>query len=194
MEVQVRERLVGAFVLVAIVVLFVPALLKGPERQAEAEVVSGEQTREFVVPPASEPVDQEVLIPEAARPDATAPVVDEPLPQVVAPPIAASEPETVPAPAPEQRRPDVEAPSAGIAPGQAAWAVQLGAFSTRDKAESLVAQLRKRGYAAFVLEYRANGKVLHRVRVGPEQDRQRALSIAGRLRSEGFQPVVAPHP
>jgi cell division septation protein DedD len=54
--------------------------------------------------------------------------------------------------------------------------------------------LRSRGYAAFVLEYRGDGKLLHRVRVGPEQNRERAAAIAARLRKDGFQPVVAPHP
>ncbi len=103
-------------------------------------------------------------------------------------------PETPRSAAPEAVPAAVEAPTIGVASGQPAWAVQLGAFSTREKAETLVAQLRKRGYAAFVLEYRANGKVLHRVRVGPEQDRQRAAAIADRLRKDGFQPVVAPHP
>ena len=88
-----------------------------------------------------------------------------------------------------------EAPPAGSAAVDTpAWAIQLGAFSTREKADSLVASLRKRGYAAFVLEYRGSGKVLHRVRVGPEQDRERAVAIAERLRKDGFQPVVAPHP
>jgi cell division septation protein DedD len=72
--------------------------------------------------------------------------------------------------------------------------VQLGAFSTREKAEGLVVDLRRRGYAAFALEYRSGGQVLHRVRVGPEQDRARAVAIAERLRKDGFQPVVAPHP
>ena len=57
-----------------------------------------------------------------------------------------------------------------------------------------MASLRQRGCRAFVLEYRAAGKVLYRVRVGPEQDRERALAIAERLRKDGFQPVVAPHP
>jgi len=48
--------------------------------------------------------------------------------------------------------------------------------------------------AAFLLEYRASGKVLYRVRVGPEQDRARAEEIAARLAKDGFQPVVARHP
>jgi DedD protein len=91
-----------------------------------------------------------------------------------------------PAPAAAQAQPLAAEPSA--------WAVQLGAFSSRSKAEGLVTKLRARGYAAFVLEYRAGGQLLHRVRVGPEQDRARAVAIAERLRKDGYQPVVAPHP
>lgn len=75
-----------------------------------------------------------------------------------------------------------------------AWAVQLGAFAGRDTAARLVASLRARGFAAFMLEYRRDGKVLYRVRVGPEQDRERALAIAARLNREGYRASVAPHP
>ena len=85
-------------------------------------------------------------------------------------------------------------PAGPAASQQPAWAVQLGAFSSRSKANELVARLRSRGYSAFVLEYRAGGQLLHRVRVGPEQDRERAVAIADRLRKDGYQPVVAPHP
>ena len=60
-----------------------------------------------------------------------------------------------PATQPPQRNPGHERPQP---PRRAtAWAVQLGAFSNRAKAEQLVAELRKRRYAAFVLEYRAVG-------------------------------------
>ena len=45
-----------------------------------------------------------------------------------------------------------------------------------------------------MLEYRASGQVLYRVRVGPEQDRKRAEEIAARLAKDGFEPVVARHP
>jgi DedD protein len=72
--------------------------------------------------------------------------------------------------------------------------VQLGAYASREKAEQFVADLRKRGFAAFVLEYRASGKVLYRVRVGPEQERARAEEIAARLAKDGYQTVVARHP
>ncbi len=197
MEVQVRERLVGALVLVAIVVLFVPALLKGPARETEISDVT--ERRSIVIPvhAASEPAPEEDLVPEPLSSDSGPMVVDEPLPQAApqaAPPAAVPDPVFERPPAPEPERPASVSPAAGVAFGQPAWAVQLGAFSTREKADALVAKLRKSGYAAFMLEYRADGKVLHRVRVGPEQDRVRAAAIADRLRKDGFQPVVAPHP
>jgi DedD protein len=194
MEIQVRERLVGALVLVAIVVLFVPALLKGPAREADSSGIADRRSVVIPVQATSEPAREEELVPEPLSPDSGRTVVDEPLPQATPPPAAVPEPVSERPPATEPVRPPADAPAVGVAPGQPAWAVQLGAFSTREKADALVAKLRGNGYAAFVLEYRADGRVLHRVRVGPEQDRERAAAIAARLRKDGFQPVVAPHP
>ncbi|HEU0224512.1 MAG TPA: SPOR domain-containing protein [Steroidobacteraceae bacterium] len=193
MEVRVRERLVGAFVLVALVVLLVPALLKGPQQPQGAVPVPQMKSVEVTLDDGRRPDADDALVPEPAPPaGATAPAATgdaseraattapRPAPAASDAPPGASEP--VPANAPRE------------AAEQPAWAVQLGAFSTREKAEGLVADLRRRGYAAFVLEYRAGGQLLHRVRVGPEQDRARAAAIAERLRKDGFQPVVAPHP
>jgi DedD protein len=204
MEVRVRERLIGALVLVAIVVLFVPAILKGRD-PAPAALPESAPTRRVEVPignstPAPE---EQILVPEPTQPDSA--------PATPAPPPPDSKPEAgapasarsakPPAPPPEERRADSEPPArtpasptpAAGAPASA-WAVQLGAFSSRSKAEQLVSELRKRRYAAFVLEYRASGQVLYRVRVGPEQDRNRAEEIAARLAKDGFQTVVARHP
>ena len=159
MEVRVRERLVGALVLVAVVVLLVPAILKGRAPQPPAAPESAPVRRiEMPIGDQAPAPEEQVLVPE--------PLMEE----------------TEPAP-----------PGAAVVTG-AAWAVQLGAFSNKAKAEQLVAELRKRQFSAFVLEYRASGKVLYRVRVGPEQDRGRAEATAARLAKEGFQPVVARHP
>lgn len=195
MEVRVRERLVGALVLVAIVVLLVPAVLKGPERAPEASARPENQSVVVELDEADAPAQDEVLVPEPPAAQPATPTAD-PLP-----PPAATQPATAgdlaaatrQAPAATSRTAETP-PAAGAAIETPAWAIQLGAFSTREKADSLVASLRKRGYAAFVLEYRGSGKVLYRVRVGPEQDRERAVAIAERLRKDGFQPVVAPHP
>jgi DedD protein len=190
MEVRVRERLVGALVLVALVVLLVPALLKGPGRPLQTDAAPETRSVEVTLDDGAGPVTDDALVPEpAAQPPAAAAA----RPAAPEPPAAGPEPDaTRDAPAPP--RAADPAPSRAVPADAPAWAVQLGAFATREKAEQLVGDLRRRGYAAFVLEYRAGGQVLHRVRVGPEQDRARAAAIADRLRKDGFQPVVAPHP
>lgn len=193
MDAKTRERLVGALVLVAVIVLLVPALLKGPEDVHDAPPATGTRSVEIVLDDSTGPPEGEGLVPERevaraapgepanAKHDAAEPK----RPTAGAATAALRGPGKPPAPATDTR----------VAAGQQpAWAVQLGAFSSRGKADQLVAELRSRGYAAFVLEYRAGGQLLHRVRVGPEQDRARAAAVAERLRKDGFRPVVAPHP
>jgi DedD protein len=72
--------------------------------------------------------------------------------------------------------------------------VQLGSFASRPNAEKLADELKRGGYSAFVSEFRGSGKVLYRVRVGPEQDRARADALAQRLARDGRKGTVAPHP
>jgi DedD protein len=182
----VRERLVGALVLVAIVVLLVPAILTG--RGNAPSEPPAQPTRRQELPLGAVPEQEEqVLVPE--------PVVDEPASgqpaESATPANPGGEPQAA-ATRPADRAPNPSPPD--VVAQTPAWAVQLGAFSNRGKAEQLVADLRKRRYAAFLLEYRASGQVLYRVRVGPEQDRARAEQIAARLAKDGFQPVVARHP
>jgi len=200
MEVRVRERLVGALVLVAIVVLVVPAILKGRGPQPD-EPASPQPTRRVEVPignavPAPEEL---VLVPEPELPGGPAPIAPAPKPDATVPDPGTSRPPapnaSAAAPREKPAQPRAAEPAAVRASAPAAaWAVQLGAFSNRSKAEQLVAELQKRRYAAFILEYRASGQVLYRVRVGPEQDRARAQQIAGRLAKDGYEPVVARHP
>ena len=201
MEVRVRERLIGALVLVAVVVLIVPAILKG--RDPAPAVSSDPAPRRQVEVPISGAMpapEEQVLVPEPAPPEAKPDVAPAPAPGPGEASGAANPsalPPPAPMPKPQNSVPDTPAkPQKAPAPAAttSAWAVQLGAFSNQSKAEQLVAELRKRRYAAFVLEYRAGGQVLYRVRVGPEQDRARAVEIAARLAKDGFQPVVARHP
>jgi DedD protein len=187
MEVRVRERLVGALVLVAFVVLLVPAILTG--RGSAPSEPPAQLTRRVEVPLGDAVPEQEeqVLVPE--------PVADMPAQRTLAESAVPAGPGSEPKDEePRAVAPKSPAPPPQVVPQTPAWAVQLGAFSNREKAERLVADLRKRRYSAFLLEYRASGQVLYRVRVGPEQDRARAEEIAARLAKDGFQPVVARHP
>ena len=74
------------------------------------------------------------------------------------------------------------------------WAVQLGSFSNQANAERLAADLRKSGYAAFLSQLNTSSGSLHRVRIGPQKDRESAEAVAGKLNGDGHKGQVVPHP
>lgn len=120
--------------------------------------------------------------PVASPPAAAPPTPSKATPAASSAVAKRSAPSTPPAAAPEPRTPQY----------LGAWVVQIGSFGTSQKAEQLVADLRKQGFRAFTLPYSANGRTLHRVRVGPEQNRKVADDIARRLADLGYSPQVAP--
>jgi len=74
------------------------------------------------------------------------------------------------------------------------WAVQLGSFSNQANAERLAADLRRGGYAAFLSQLTTSSGSLHRVRVGPQKDRESAEAVAEKLNGDGHKGQVVPHP
>jgi DedD protein len=100
---------------------------------------------------------------------------------------------TPPKPTPEPVKEAVIEQAAASTTGM--WAVQLGSFSNKDNAEKLAADLRKQGYAAFLSEFTTDsGELRHRVRIGPQKDRDGAEEMARRLSSAGYEGQVVPHP
>ena len=148
MEVRVRERLVGALVLVAIVVLVVPAVLKG-RGNAPVEPPAGPTRREELplVDPRQAPEEQ-VLVPEPVADPPAPPAGAAPAPRAASddkPPPAPAHPvgtpAVAPAAAPRVKTTAAEPPRPAAASQAPAWAVQIGAFSNRAKAEQQVAEL-----------------------------------------------------
>ncbi len=64
------------------------------------------------------------------------------------------------------------------------WDVQVGSFSSSKNALLLRDSLRKKGYRAFVESILVKKKEMFRVRIGPEQDKIKAQKIADRLKKE----------
>ncbi len=194
MERALKERIIGAVVLVVFAVLVVPIFLDGPPGDEEivtervmlpgqdhqkTQTVILDRDRDEPVPSASA---QPQTQPEPAIPE---PERDEPEPAVV----QQREPEKAPeTPAP---KPAVTQPAASTT---GMWAVQLGSFSNKDNAEKLAADLRKQGYAAFLSQLSTDAGQLHRVRIGPQKDRASAEAMAGRLAKVGHKGQVVPHP
>jgi len=199
MERALKERIIGAVVLVLVVVLVVPIFLDGPPDDGEivtervllpgqddqkTQTVVLDRDREDPVPVANSPANS----PAPARQE---PEREEPKPAAVQP--SQPEPETTP---PEQAPEPVKEPVVEQAATSTTgmWAVQLGSFSNKDNAEKLAADLRKQGYAAFLSQVATDSGQLHRVRIGPQKDRESAEAMASRLAKVGRKGQVVPHP
>jgi DedD protein len=198
MERTLKERIIGAIVLVIFVVLVVPVFLDGlPE--------GGEMVSERVLLPGQEGQDIKTVVLNrersepipAANSNETAttsndavvskPVEERPAPApVIETPPARSEAQ--PAPEPKTAVAKPAASTTGM------WAVQLGSFSNKENAEKLAADLRKQGYAAFLSQLKTSSGPLHRVRIGPQKDRESAEAMAARLLKVGHKGQVLPHP
>ena len=62
------------------------------------------------------------------------------------------------------------------------WSIQLGSFSAESTAKEIVANAKSHGFAAYLASVKIGGKTLYRVRVGPFADRDAAESALGKLK------------
>ncbi|WP_242209072.1 MULTISPECIES: SPOR domain-containing protein [unclassified Pseudomonas] len=189
-----KQRMVGALVLVALAVIFLPMLFSRQDEQRQVTVEAPAAPQAPVVPQVQmetvavpepqalpqEPVptDEEVAEETApAAPVAPAPTAPIMITKPVAPPAVAK-----PIPAPAQpitaasSKPDTTQSRVDANGLSVSWSVQLASLSSRASAESLQKTLRSQGYNAYIRS--ADGK--NRVFVGPlieraEADRLRDL-------------------
>lgn len=195
-----KQRMVGALVLVALAVIFLPMLFSRQDEQRQVTVeapaapqapaVAQIQMETVAVPEPQvlpqEPVPSDDEVAEQAVP--TAPIASAapaPAPAPVAKPVAPA-----PAPAPVVKptippaqpiaalsaKPDTTQSRVDANGLSVSWSVQLASLSSRASAESLQKTLRSQGYNAYIRS--ADGK--NRVFVGPlieraEADRLRDL-------------------
>jgi DedD protein len=196
MDRALKERIIGAAVLVVFVVLVVPVFLDGPPQSGEivSERVplpgqaAEEETRTVVLNRDRDepvPVPAPVKQPQTERQQSAQP---KPEPEPEARDEPEPEPDAVPA------KPATEQPAAAANSSTGMWAVQLGSFGNQQNAERLAADLRKQGFAAFLSQLSTGSGELHRVRIGPQKDRESAEAMAERLAKAGHKGQVVPHP
>ena len=77
-----------------------------------------------------------------------------------------------------------KAPANGIERLAETYTIQLAAFSSRENASKLHKKLIDKDYKAYIEQNSGNGKTLYRVFVGPQLRKQRAEVIAGALEQE----------
>ena len=157
MDRALKERIIGAIILVLFVVLVVPVFLDGPAND-------GEMRSEHVPLPGQSGEENRTVILDRNR--------TEPVPE------ATLQSDSEPQAAVIERKPAAEQPATPSSP-TGMWAVQLGSFENQQNAERLAADLRKQGFAAFLSQLAADSGKLHRVRIGPQKDRESAETMAG---------------
>ncbi len=223
MDRALKERIIGAIVLVIFVVLVVPVFLDGPEGPDEVEIRNvplpgqSDQPNKIIVLPRdrSEPVPAPVTLPvqqaeEAEEPadeppqgtvaddtEPAAPVdqpAERPAPAILAEddeptPVEDDEPSEEPPARAATSQPEPEAPAAA----SGMWAVQLGSFSSEANANRLAAELKRKGFGAFLSRVPGSSNELLRVRVGPQANRPAAEAMAKRLQAAGYRGQVVPY-
>jgi DedD protein len=204
MDRRVKERLVGASILVVLIVLIVPELLSGPAPGPEISkqaLSPPEPTRNITVDlttsRAPEPVVEAAAAPAAPPPtaqNATAANATGTTTQNGPPAAAATTPPAAPAPARLETAapPPTSTATPKPAPAGHAWAVQLGSFASRANADNLVRQLKGQGFSVYVLSGGSGSAARYRVRIGPMADRGSATQAQAKLKSLGHVGSLVP--
>lgn len=212
MERQLKQRVVGAALLVAFGVIFIPIFLDNDALDAVAPPAVDIPPPPDEPPAGAEPLDAaaidtlgQSLDAPLAAPAATgaaepAAGAAAPVPELVEEVIAATASEASPSPPPPERplpapapAPVVKPPPSAPTPASAApasdptvsgWAIQLGSFASEDNARRLLERLRGAGYTAYLEKHREGSSTVFKVRVGPERQRTAAEQLRDRLERE----------
>lgn len=208
MDKALKQRMVGAVVLIALGVIFIPMLL---DTSSEEE---GTRSVELDIPAAPDrdyrsrllPLDERDARPagesvgQVARETEDSPAESEPSPRAEAEPSESAttgsvteetpsgeapdggEPEQEPEPEPVEAEPRPAEEPASQPLGN--WFVQVGSFGQEANATDLRDRLRSAGYTAFVETSTVEGQTKHRVKVGPEMERSSAEQQRDRIQAE----------
>jgi DedD protein len=186
-----KHRIIGAIVVVALAVIFVPMILS--QREAPSERPSTPPTDQAAQGAAAE---TKVAITKVPPP----PAMSEPIKPVAPEPAKALSAPSAPEPAkaaPKAAAAAKPAPQSAAKPAAASsgWVVQVGTFSDTANATRLEQKLRAEGepVRAEPLQM-ASGKAV-RLRVGPFRDRATAVKAQERIQKDvGVKGVVLAFP
>ncbi|OBS08913.1 SPOR domain-containing protein [Acidihalobacter prosperus] len=221
MDKRLQQRLIGAAVLIALAVIFLPMLLSGggSEHVSMKMKLPPEPDYHFSngapkpLPPATSqavpatvatlpavgtghPLPPSTSMPSTPVASPPAPVVTAPAPPEPAPAAPAKPKEAAPKPAPKPPAPppsSVTAPSGK--PVVSAWVVQVASFVDEHSAVALRDRLRKAGFSAYIDRFPHAGKTYYRVRVGPRLSHDKAEEMLKRIdRTVKLKGMLVPYP
>jgi len=209
-----KQRLIGAVVIVALAVIFVPMLfepqsLEGlpPIQQSiprpppfdpavKTEIFLGPQDSGVGgLPESGATVSQPLALPPPGEPVRPAAGAAEPAAAGMAPvKPAAGAAAKLPAVAPAAGKPG-KAPAPGANAGMPSWVIQVASSPNQAGAAELEGKLRADGFAAFTEKAEVNGRAFYRVQVGPQLERAQAEQTVARLREKHkVDPMIKSYP
>lgn len=198
-----QNRLVGAVVLVAVGVIFLPALLDGDKKYNEDQFASiplvpkpgDEQEIESIAPIEQTSVPStpsegasEGMLSEAVT-GVEQPAVTTPEPPAVVPVTPPVQPPQQPTPTPEPQAvvtPPVQPPAPPVQetqpPKGEAWVVQLGALKNAAKVEEIIAKMHFSGYPVYTVPARPVAGQVTRIYIGPSASKSELQAILPHLK------------
>lgn len=75
---------------------------------------------------------------------------------------------------------------------QATWGVQVGAFTAKESASSVLSKVKAQGFACELNQAQVNGKIFYRVRVLSGNSKESATAMAQKLKNKGYPTLVVP--
>lgn len=185
-----KQRIVGALVLVALAVIFLPMLLSRPDELRHvvvdaptipAKPVVPEIEMQPVIVPDPQELPQEPVPGDSNAADQAQAPVEQPIAELPAPeaPAATAAPQPAPSKPAEVAPPPQKAPVERLDVNSlpVSWSVQLASLSSRPGAETLQKTLRAQGYNAYIRS--VDG--MNRVFVGPLIERVEADRLRDQL-------------
>ena len=175
MDRGLKERLVGAAVLVTLGVWLIPWLLDGPVQTSRDE----SETLQLPLPADTTPLRSKTITLDSER---------EP------PKLAVGRSEPDPEPTLETVTQEPVRDTSSVAPKSAAsangldggWSVQVGSYAEEENAQRQAERVSSYGFDAAVSSYLSGGRSMQRVRIGPQASRESAEEVASALSAHGF--------
>ncbi len=216
MDKSLQKKLVGAAVLIALAVIFLPMFLDG-KKKVESTPMQIEIPPKPVYdipdrlgqeppPPVAEdapaesmeemnPLEEPIPTPPAKQMPPEVEETTEP-PREAPVPMESPEEAVIEAPPVEKSsKPEPTTESKPVKTSAAGFVVQVGSFGDRNNAADLTDRLIASGFPAFLEDIDFRGRTIYRVKVGPQPSREDADDLRQRLAdTEQLEGIVVAHP
>lgn len=202
MNYQIKQRVVGAIVLVSLAIIFIPLILPGKgdlSGDSDSSNIPAQPDYRFPTPkqaPLPPVISKSPPVPvEPSQADSKAPAAETVKPEPPAPKPDSNGKPPVASKAPVATASNLSDSAEEKTDQVSAWVVQVGSFSSQANATAMRDRLRSKGYASFVEAVKGQSGLTYRVRVGPELTPELAERLKEKLfKQEKIEGLVQRYP